>query len=121
MQLSDFHTLPAETGQIEHPALVLLLKKLDGERLGERFEGCIGSGIFEHGFVRLEANTMVGDVLPSVVHVNMQLGTREQFKSSSRKLAYSGSPEKLSEETEQERGSGQSSGGTVCRILGAGL
>lgn len=47
-QLPDFGGVPAETGQIEHPALILLFEKFDGKWFGPGLESGIGHGILEH-------------------------------------------------------------------------
>lgn len=72
---------PAETREISHPLPVLLLKKFYGERFRPSFECCGAGWILEHGLVGLEDHSVVGNVAPFVVHVNVQLGSLGKFKT----------------------------------------
>ena len=81
-QFSDLRSFPAETGEIEHPALDLILEELNGQRLGPRFENRIRSRVIEHVIVRLEAHAVVRDVVPGVIHVDVQLGAGEELEAS---------------------------------------
>lgn len=79
-KLADFGSIPAETGPIHDPALVLVLEKLNGQRLWPASDDGEGGMVLDDVFVRLEVDSVVGDVVPCVVHLNVQPGTGEEFE-----------------------------------------
>ena len=80
-QLPHLRRIPAQTRQIQHPTLILLLQRLDSERLRPGFECRVGNRVLEHLVVLLEGHAVVGDVLPGVVHVDVQLGAGEELEA----------------------------------------
>lgn len=79
-QLSDFGRLPAQAGQIEHPALILFLEELDGEWFLPGLEGGVRGRVFQYFVIRFEAHPMMGDVVPCVVHIDVELRAREELE-----------------------------------------
>jgi hypothetical protein len=70
-QLPNLLRFPAHTHQIQGPLLIFLLQELDGERLGPILDHIAGVG--DHIIERLEGDAKVGNALPLVVHVDVQL------------------------------------------------
>lgn len=79
-QLSDFGRLPAQAGQIEHPALILFLEELDGEWFLPGLERGVRGRVFEYFVIGFEAHPVMGDVVPCVVHVDVELRAREELE-----------------------------------------
>lgn len=62
----------------------LFLQILNRKRLGPRLERRFRRGVLEHVVVGLERHTVVGDVVPGIVHVDVELRSGEQFESRGR-------------------------------------
>lgn len=79
-QLPHLSSVPAETGEIKHPALILLFEELDGEGFGPRLERVVRSRVLVCVVVGLERHAVVGNIVPRVVHVDVQLRSGEEFE-----------------------------------------
>ena len=78
-QLPNLLPLPANAHQVLRPLQVLFLKILDGEWLRPVLDHVAGVG--DHLLERLEGYAVVGDALPFVVHVDVELGAFKELES----------------------------------------
>lgn len=78
-QLSHLLALPADTHEIQSPLLILLFEELNREWLGPRLDHVARLG--DHLVERLEGHAVVGDTLPLVVHVDVQLRAFKELES----------------------------------------
>ena len=78
-QLPDLLSFPANAHQILRPLQVLFLKILDGEWFRPVLDHVAGVG--DHFFEGLKGYAVVGNALPFVVHVDVELGAFEELES----------------------------------------
>ena len=80
-KLADFCSVPTETGPVHDPVLVFVLEKLNRQWLWPPSDDSKGGMVLDDILVRLEVDPVVGDVVPRIVHFDVQPGTREEFES----------------------------------------
>lgn len=73
-QLTDLRALPTNARQVELPPLdELFLEEFNRQWLGPGLEDGLERRVLEHGLVGPEVDAVVRDVVPGVVHVDVEL------------------------------------------------